>query len=355
MSSILVKNGRVWDGERFFYADVLTGDGKIIQIAPYIEANANFIFDAREKIVSPGLVDAHVHMKGISPNKFGISAEMSCLPFGVTAAVDAAGGYGDKALLESCALKNLVFVSAAFKDNKAYLEHTERLLDRYGDRTVGIKVYFDTEISEVRNIQPLYEVVEFAERKNLLIMVHSSNAPASMAELLSVLRKGDILTHAYHGGMNNVSEDNFACIKQAKERGIVIDAGLAGHVHTDFQIFKDAIQMGAAPDTISTDITRWSAYMRGGRYGMTMCMSIAKSLGMEEEDIFRAVTSTPAKIFGKAGEWGCLIVGGCADIAVFDYTNEEFDLTDKAGNRITGTEGYRCVLTVADGMVVYKD
>ena len=29
MSKILIKNGRVWDGDRFYFADVLTEDEKI--------------------------------------------------------------------------------------------------------------------------------------------------------------------------------------------------------------------------------------------------------------------------------------------------------------------------------------
>ena len=354
MSRILIKNGKVWDGERFYFADVLTDDAKVAEIAENIDVTAEFIFDARNKIVSAGFVDAHVHMRGISSTDFGIQAEISCMPFGVTAAVDASGVYGDKALFDTFMLKNLVFVCAEFKDNKAYFENAEKMLDKYGEKTVGIKVYFDTNISEVKDIKPLCEVVEFAERNNLVVMVHSSNSPVPMPELLSALRKGDILTHAYHGGKNNVSEDNFECIKQAKKRGVVIDVGLAGHVHTDFKIFKDAINFGAIPDTISTDITKMSAYKRGGRYGMTMCMSIAKALGMKEEDIFRAITSTPAKAFCKEKEWGYLRVGGCADIAVLEYTDERFDLTDKEGNRVASENGYRCILTVADGQVVYK-
>ena len=87
---------------------------------------------------------------------------------------------------------------------------------------------------------------------------------------------------------------------------------------------------------------------------MTMCMSLAKHLGMSEEDIFRAVTSAPAKALGKHNEWGYLGVGRCADIAVFDYTDEGFDLTDKGGNRVASKKGYRCVLTLSDGEVVYK-
>ena len=354
MSKILIKNGKVWDGERFCFADILTENEKIAKIADKICETAEFEYDASGKIVSAGLVDIHVHMKGISTDRFGIHPELSCIPFGVTAAADAGGGNGDKKLLDSFLLKNAVFVGVSFKNNKACFDYTEKLLERYGEKTVGIKVYFDTSVSEVTDIKPLCEAVEFAEANNLIVMVHSSNSPVPMRELLSVLRKGDILTHAYHGGKNNVREDGFECIKSARKRGVIIDAGLAGHVHTDFKVFEDAISCGAYPDTISTDITKFSAYKRGGRYGMTMCMNIAKTLGMNEEEILRSVTSTPAKVLGKENEWGYLKSGRCADIAVFDYADESFNLTDKTGNRITSETGYRCVMTVADGEVVFK-
>ena len=354
MSKILIKNGKVWDGERFYFADVLTDNEKISKIADKIDEAAEFEYNASGKIVSAGLVDAHVHMRGIN-KEFGIHAELSSIPFGVTAAADACGAYGDKALLDTFLLKNVIFVPAEFYGNKAYFDSAEKMLEKYGEKAIGIKVYFDAQISGVKDIEPLREVVKFAEKKNLIIMVHSSNSPVSMAELLGVLRKGDILTHAYHGGKNNVSEDCFECIKTAKKRGVIIDAGLAGYVHTDFKVFENAISCGAVPDVISTDITRFSAYKRGGRYGMTMCMSIAKHLGMSEEDIFHAVTSTPAKVLGKENEWGHLRVGRCADLAVFDYTNEGFDLTDKAGNHIESENGYRCVLAVADGELVYRN
>ena len=88
---------------------------------------------------------------------------------------------------------------------------------------------------------------------------------------------------------------------------------------------------------------------------MTMCMSIAKKLGMSEEEIFKAVTSSASKVLHKEGEWGYLKVGRCADIAVFDYTDEQFSLTDNAGNTVEDTKSYRCVLTVVNGEIVYKN
>ena len=353
MGRILIKNGKIWNGEHFSSADILTDGESISKIERNIVESADYVFDASGKIVSAGLVDAHVHMRGIN-DEFGIHAEMSSIPFGVTAAADACGAYGDKSLLDSFLLKNVIFVPIEFHNNQAHFEASEKMLEKYGEKAVGIKVYFDTQVSDVKDTKPLYEALEYAEKNKLIVMVHSSNSPVSMPELLGALRKGDILTHAYHGGMNNVSEDNYECVKEAKSRGVIIDAGFAGHIHTDFAVFKAAIECGALPDIISTDITRFSAYKRGGRYGMTMCMSIAKTLGMNEEEIFRAVTSAPAKALGKENEWGYLKAGKSADVSVFEYANEGFDLTDRAGNNLQSDMGYRCVLTISDGEVVYR-
>ena len=127
MARILIKNGRVWDGEKFFFADVLTCDGIVVEIAESITSDAEFIYDATGKIVSAGLVDAHLHLRGISPG-FGVFPEVSYMPFGVTAAVDAAATYGNRDVLSSLFLKNLVFVACRVENNHTYFDHTEKML-----------------------------------------------------------------------------------------------------------------------------------------------------------------------------------------------------------------------------------
>lgn len=355
MARILIKNGRVWDGEKFFLADVLTEGNVIAKIGESITDNADFVYDAKGKTVSAGLVDIHVHMKGIASEKFGIEPNMSSFPFGVTAVNDAGSANGDRALLDSFAVKNTVFVGVDIRDNHADFTVTEELLQKYGDKAIGIKVYFDTTLTEVRDITPLKEICDYAKNRNLKVMVHCSHSPTSMAEIVETLSAGDILTHIYHGGENSCTENEFKAFMIAKDKGVVMDAGFAGYVHTDFRNLEQTTKSGFLPDTISTDITCFSAYKRGGRYGMTMCMNMAKNVGMSEEDIFKAVTSSPAKVLGKEKEWGYLGKGRCADIAVFDYTDEGFDLTDNAGNQLKSDMGYRCILTVSDGQVVYKD
>ena len=353
MATILVKGGRVWDGHKFFDSDVLIEGNKISKIEPNITADTAYVYDATGKTVSAGLVDIHTHLRVNAAGPFEIQGEMACFPFGVTAAADAGRYKGEPLVLDSFMLKAVIFAGTNIRENRADLDKLETIIDRFGDRTVGVKVYFDTAASQVSDVTPLAEICSYSRARNLPVMVHCTGSPTPMKDILETLDRGDILTHAFHGGVHTAAEDGFESMRRAKARGVIIDAGFAGNVHTDFAVFRKAVELGILPDTISTDITKFSAYTRGGRYGMTMCMSMARHVGMSEEDIFRAVTTSPAKAIGR-DDWGVLRVGGIADLAVFDYTDEGFDLTDKAGNRINSDLGYRCLLTVSDGQVVYR-
>lgn len=353
MAKILIKNGRVWNGEAFLYADVLIDGRLIAKISPEIRDEANFVFDAEGMIVSAGFVDAHTHLRGVSCDKYGTQAEISCFPFGVTSAADGAASQGDKRLVESFMLKTVAFAGAEIRENRADFTNTEKILSLYGDRIVGIKSYFDISAGDIRSIAPLREICEYAHQRCLAVMVHCTNSPVALSEILETLGSGDILTHSFNGSTNNAECDSFVSMNAAQRRGVLIDVGFAGNVHTDFGILKRAIQSGIVPDIISTDITRLSAFVRGGRYGMTMCMSIAKALGMKEDDVFRAVTTTPAGALGINA--GHIKEGACADIAVVRECDEPVSLVDKNQNSVALDKSYRCMLTVSDGQIVYKD
>lgn len=356
MAKYLIKNGTVWDGERFLAADVLTENDRVVAIQPNITEKVNYTFDAAGCIVSAGLVDAHVHVAGLEWDGYGINAEMCAIPFGVTAVADAGGAYANGEVAASWLVKNVTLPTADIVDDKADFSTTERKMELYGDQVAGIKVYFDTrEEGGVRSVAPLKEICAYARARSLPVMVHCTESPTAIAEIVDVLASGDILTHAFHGGAHTAAEDDYACLREAKTRGVIIDSGFAASAHTNFAVLRGAIANGLAPDTISTDITRGSAYRAGGRYGLTMCMSMARTAGMDEEAIFRAVTSTPAKALGKAGEWGSLKENSCADLAVLRYQNEPYSLKDADGNILSDDMGYRCILTMCNGVIVYRD
>ena len=63
--SLLIRGGRVLDPANDFdgKADVLIVDGKIAAVAPDIDSPAQIVFDAAGKLVVPGLIDMHVHLR----------------------------------------------------------------------------------------------------------------------------------------------------------------------------------------------------------------------------------------------------------------------------------------------------
>lgn len=353
---ILIKNGKVFDGFEFINKkDILISDGKIERIEEKINEEVNFVFDATEKIVSPGLVDVHVHMKGIASENFGIEPHMSSFPFGVTAVNNAGSVLGDKALLDSFSVKNRAFVGVDINNNHAIFCKTEEFLKKYGDKAIGIKAYFDKTVSEIYDITPLKEICDYAQSRKLKVMVHCAHSPTTMEEIVRILNKGDILTHIYHCGENNTCLYNdYAAFKLARKKGVILDSGFAGHVHTDFSVLEKAMTDGWFPDTISTDITKLSAFVRGGRYGLTLCMSLCRQFGMKEEDILKAVTSSAAKAVGMSN-LGKIEVGSVADIAVLSYGKNPFDFSALAKNGAKGELGYNCHLTLSDGQVVWCD
>lgn len=65
MSQILIKNGRVIDPANQVdkVCDVLISDGKIEKLGESIVAEQATVLDATDKIVMPGLIDLHVHLR----------------------------------------------------------------------------------------------------------------------------------------------------------------------------------------------------------------------------------------------------------------------------------------------------
>ena len=354
IGSIKIENGRIFDGEKFFHGDIYIENNRIVSIGKNLDAKANYTFCANGNLVTPGLVDIHTHMKGVSSDAFGISPDAVCFPCGVTSAVDASAYKGTRATLDAFSVRNKVFIVPETRDDTMDFTRCDKSLQVYGDKVVGIKMYFDASDKQVKTIKPLCETVAYAEKHGLKVMVHCAGSPTPMAEVLDTLRSGDILTHAFHGVKNTALDDNFESMVKAQKRGVIIDSGFAGCVHTNFDVFEKAVQHGVIPDTLSTDITCCSAFIRGGKYGMCACMTIAEKSGMTEEQILKCVSANAAKAIGANGEWGVLKVGGKADIAVFDKNGDGIDMTDKDGNRFISESSYRCLLTVCDGNVVYR-
>jgi len=89
MQKILIKNGSIIDPAQKFNGeilDLLVQDGKIAKLAKNIKTAADTVIDASGKIVIPGIVDMHVHLRepGREDKETVASATMAALKGGVT-------------------------------------------------------------------------------------------------------------------------------------------------------------------------------------------------------------------------------------------------------------------------------
>ena len=65
MESLLIKNGRVIDPSQNLdkVADILIKNGKVSQIGSKLKSPAGLVIEAKGLIVTPGLIDIHVHLR----------------------------------------------------------------------------------------------------------------------------------------------------------------------------------------------------------------------------------------------------------------------------------------------------
>lgn len=88
---LLIKNGRVLDTRKMKMSEpqhVLLVDGKIAEIGPEINTQADVTLDASGQFVLPGFIDAHVHMR-LTTLDFARLAQMTEVEYGIAMAQSA--------------------------------------------------------------------------------------------------------------------------------------------------------------------------------------------------------------------------------------------------------------------------
>ena len=87
---LLIKNGRVIDPANNVddILDVAVKDNLIFKVGKRLDVKAAEVFDADGCLVTPGLIDAHVHCYEYA-TPLGINPDATCLARGVTTVIDA--------------------------------------------------------------------------------------------------------------------------------------------------------------------------------------------------------------------------------------------------------------------------
>lgn len=373
---LLIKNGHVLDpcNQVNQVTDVLVDGGKIVKVGPSREEADNTI-DASGCYVTPGLIDHHCHLYPLA--RIGLPAEAVCFASGVTTAVDAgstgcATYAGCRPFLQTSKLRIRAYLNVCTTglSSLPVLEDVDpahwdegavrACFDQYGDELLGLKLRTSAPIVRELGYAPLRAAVEMAERLGVSVMVHCTNPPGEMSELLDILRPGDVMTHMYMNQGSAIVEDGAvkACVRQARKRGVVFEAADA-RAHFGLDVAQAAIQEGFWPDILASDLTRLSMHLRPTAFNMAMQLSKYAALGIPFEVLIKLCTCAPAAHMGMLDAIGSLTPGHGADVAVFRPLHRETVFGDRPygsenQRRLMGETLYEPVLTLKDGDMVYR-
>src|SRR5438105_2607875 len=356
--------------------DIGIAGGKISAVAPSLPAaDARRTISINGRLVTPGLVDIHAHIF-VNASDMAGHTDQFCRASGVTTLCDA-GSTGSATFpglrqvidrevrTRTRAFVNLSAIGIVGTSRGGELSHfpyadpegCARTISENPDLAIGVKLRYGPGL--VWEYSP--EPVKLARRTADMaggapMMMHITDSPIPLPELLAHMKPGDIVTHCYHGRAPGImGQEKQLILKEvveAQRYGIIFDCA-HGRSHFSFPLIEKALDQDFLPDTISTDLTVTSA-TRGPVWDLTTTMSKLLHFGMKLDDIVERATAAPARILGYDGTVGTLKPGANADIALIERRNANVELTDSDGNNVTAKERLINRMTIKDGRVWYE-
>jgi dihydroorotase len=342
--------------------DVGITAGRITQVSSRLDtAEARRVVDARGKIVTPGLVDSHVHVyDGVA--QVGVQAEAVGLARGVTTLIDggSAGattfpGFREYVIRPSrtrvYALLNISKPGMTVPHELADLswvdpEAAVRTIEANPDTIVGIKVRMLADIPGGGDLEVMRRTREAADAAGVPIVVHIGGQTSPLAQIFDMLQTGDVVTHALRSRGSIVRADGTVdpAVAESLARGVHFDIG-HGRGNLDFDTAEAALADGFQPTTISSDVHRGN--VAGPVFDLPTTMSKFVLLGMSLPDVVRAATHTPAQLFDLP--FGTLSEGSIADLTVLEHVEGSYDLVDSSGKRRTSSQRLVPYVTLLEG------
>lgn len=372
---LLLKGGRVIDPKNGIdrVADVAVKDGLVAAVAPGLEASrAAKVLDVTGLVVTPGLVDIHVHLFHTTGVKDVWAGDNSVRPddfsfrSGVTTMADA-GSAGWRnfetfrhTVLDRARTRVFAFINIAGFGMLSNMveQHAEdmnpaeiaRLAKKHADIVVGVKTAH-WESGEWTAVQ---KAVEAGTLAGLPVMVDFGffKKERPFWELVTrKLRPGDIATHCFRAPVPWIGEDGkvYQYLYEARKRGVKFDVGHGGGSFA-FRNAVPAVAQGFYPDSISTDLHTGS--MNSFMMDMPTTMSKLLAMGMPLNEVIAASTHKAAAVIGK-NDLGHIAVGAPADIAAFRLMEGDFKFGDSDAGTIPSKQRLFCELTLRDGKVVW--
>jgi len=360
MTDLILKGGRVIDpaSGRDDASDIAFGDGKVIEVGRDLSRDGAEIVDAHGLLVVPGLIDLHTHVYW-GGTSLGVDAAEVARRSGTTTFVDA-GSAGPanfhgfrRHVIEPSPLRIIPFLNISFPGIFAFgagvmvgecadlrlLDPREcvRVINANGELIAGVKVRVGRNAGGASGVAPLDIALEVAAETGLPVMAHLDNPPPSRLEVLSRLRRGDILTHCFRPfpnapvqGDGRIREE----ILEARRRGVVFDIG-HGSGSFGFRTAEVMLAAGFLPDVISSDVHTLS--INGPAFDQLVTMSKFLCLGMGLADVVRAGTAAPAAALGRS-DIGTLAIGAVGDATLLELAEGEIDYRDVRGETRKGRQ-----------------
>ena len=357
---VLLRQGRVIDPSQGLdqVRDVRFLNGVVAEIGLNLTAGVDAdVRNVTGMIVTPGLIDLHTHVYwggtsiGVDPIALARQSSTATL---VDAGTSGAGnllGFRKHVIEPSAPLRILPLLNISFPGIFAFSRSVRmgecedlRLLDmnscisvarEHADLVVGIKVRVGRGSSGTRGVAPLDMAIEVAEVLGLPVMAHIDYIPPTRTEVLSRLRKGDILTHCFKPPPNAPTTPDGAVrgeVQDALARGVIFDIGHGGG-SCSFATSRAMLKAGIQPDVISSDVHLLSA--DGPAIDLLHTLAKFHVLGMSLYDVIACATLNAARAIRRPA-LGTLKPGIGADASIFKVLDQPTLYKDAAGESLLG-------------------
>ena len=336
------------------------------------------VFDAGNKLVTPGLIDLHCHTYPYG-SAIGIPADELLAHQCTTTTVSAGDGGANnlaawrRFIMPASRTRQFAFVHIAvaglagfpvpelFNINYAQPEIAARAVAENADIVLGVKVRMSENVIARHGMEPLRRAIRACELSGVpaKIMCHIGGVSdrALMSQILDALRPGDVLTHCYSGATNeaghgtNIVQDGklLPAALEAKKRGVIFDVGHGGGSF-DYTIAEAAMAQGCMPDTLSSDVHVFSANTPGMPY-LPWVMSKFLGMGFSLSEVVKMATVAPARVIERIPKHGTLQIGAPADMSILELVEGQVEFVDTRSNKRTGKSYLKPLGTVIAGVV----
>ncbi|WDR06832.1 amidohydrolase/deacetylase family metallohydrolase [Devosia rhodophyticola] len=337
--------------------DVAISGGKIAAVGRDLPTAGAQVENLGGHVVAPGLIDIHTHVYH-KATSLSVDPGMIARRSAVTTLVDAGSagagnydGFRDYIMAHS-PYRILAFLNVSFPGIFGFdkgvsigeatlremlpVDRCVAKIEANRDRIIGVKVRIGGPVTGKLGLGALELALEAADAVGLPLMTHIGGPPPSYADVVSMLRPGDILTHCYRPDPNSALDGNGQILPQvraARERGVLFDIA-HGMGAFGYATAESALAADFPPDLISSDVHVIA--VEGPGFDLLHTMSKLLNCGLSLQVVIGMSTNRPALAIRRP-ELGNLGIGATADITVLRQMDTNYVFEDVVGTRRQGS------------------